>query len=112
MRPPQHGHGVGEGVSVASASDGWRRRWRGFEQAAREGDIVGARAIGEEAVMANAVKAVGQNVEQEAADEFIAVERHEAVAVLTFAPIILPFEGDAPASKATSRLLAMATRWV
>ena len=45
--------------------------------------------------MANAVKAVGQNVQQEAADKFVAVEGHEAIALLALTPIILPLEGDA-----------------
>ena len=44
--------------------------------------------------MADAVKAVGQNVQKEAADELVCIERHEAVARLTLASIIFPFEGD------------------
>lgn len=75
---------------------GRRRCWRrSVKQTSREGDVVGACGIGEEAVMANAVKAVRQNVKQEAADEVVAVKRYEAVAVLAFTPIVLPLEGDA-----------------
>ena len=36
----------------------------------------GPHAIGEEPVMADAMKTVGEDVQQEAADEFVAVERH------------------------------------
>lgn len=45
--------------------------------------------------MANAVKAVGQHVKQETSDKFVAVERHQSIAVLALTPIILPFESDA-----------------
>ena len=49
---------------------GWHRR-RGYLP--DEGDGLGAAAGGEQAVMADAVEAVGQDVEQEAADERVAV---------------------------------------
>ena len=71
---------------------GW---WRSVKQTTCMRDIVGARVVGEEAVVANAMKAVGQDVEQKAADEFIAVERHEAVTFLALTPIVFPFEADA-----------------
>lgn len=45
--------------------------------------------------MADAVKTVWQDVQQEATDEFAAVERHQAVTLLAFTPIILPLEADA-----------------
>ena len=44
--------------------------------------------------MADAVKAVGQNVQKDAADELVRIERHDAVARLSFASVILPFEDD------------------
>jgi hypothetical protein len=47
--------------------------------------------------MANAVKAVGQDVRQEAADELVRIERHDAVARFALAPAILPFEADSGA---------------
>ena len=61
----------------------------------REGEVVGARGVGEETVMSNAVKAIRQNVKQEAADEVVAVKGYEAVAVWAFTPIVFPLEGDA-----------------
>src|ERR1035438_3871463 len=65
------------------------------EQGARFGSIVCAGSVGEQTIMANAVKAVGQDVQQEAADELVRIERHNAVAGLALAPVILPFEADA-----------------
>ena len=50
------------------------------------------------------MKSVGQNVDQEAADELVSIERHELVAGVVFGPVILPLErhalaveGDEPA---------------
>jgi hypothetical protein len=44
---------------------------RHVEQAARTGDVVGARAAGKQAVMADAAEAVRQDVDQEATDELV-----------------------------------------
>ena len=47
-------------------------------------------AVGEEAVVADAMEAVGQGVQQEAADELVGVERHDlGLAVMA---IVLPAE--------------------
>ena len=67
------------------------------EQFASFCDIVSAVAVGEQAVVADTVKTVRQNVQQETADELVRIERHEAVARVAFASIILPLEGDTPA---------------
>ena len=71
MRPPQHGHGCTGGLGslasaqlVSAASD-----CRHGEQLASPGDVVGARATGEQAVVADVVEALRQDVDQEAADE-------------------------------------------
>ena len=48
--------------------------WNG-EQFASSGDVVGARAAGEQAVVADAVEAVRQHVDQESADELGGGER-------------------------------------
>ena len=48
-----------------------------------------------EAVVTDAVEPVGQDVDQEAADELVGVERHELVAGVALGPVILPFEGHA-----------------
>ena len=77
MRPPQHGHGglplstMVVGRFILAIADG--------EQFARACDVVGATPRCEQAVMADAVEAVGQHVDQEAADELVAGERHHLV---------------------------------
>lgn len=48
------------------------------EQSPDDGEPGPADAVGEEAVMADAVEAVGQAVEQEAADELVRRQRHGA----------------------------------
>ena len=85
--------------------------WHG-EQFAGARDVVGALAAGEQAVVADAVEAVGQHVDQEAADELAGGERHHLVALAALGAIVLPFEGDAVVVEAISRRLEMATRWV
>ena len=70
--------------------------WRRYvEQLTRSGDVLGAPAIGEETVVSDAVETVGQDVDQEAADELVGVERHELVAGVALGPVILPFESHA-----------------
>ena len=50
------------------------RRCRG-EQLPRAGDVVGASVFGEQAVVADAVQALGQHVDEEATDELVGGER-------------------------------------
>ena len=57
--------------------------------------IVRPVGIGEKAVVTDAVKAVGQHMDQEAADELVGIECHQLVASVGLGPIILPFEGHA-----------------
>lgn len=68
-----------------------RARRRRREQLAAKCNIVGAVAVGEQAVVPDAVKAVRQGVHQKAPDELARLERHR----FTFAvlAIILPAEG-------------------
>ena len=68
---------------------------RDCEQVSRTGNIGGAVAVGEEAVMANAVKAFRQDVREEPANELMRGERHGLVLVRPLNPVILEFEGDA-----------------
>src|SRR5437667_3465636 len=95
MRPPQHGHGcasvAGSSGSVPSASLRGRRE----EQLACPRDVLGARGAGEETVVADAVEASWQDVDEEAADELARGERHDLVAGAAGGSIVLVFEGDA-----------------
>ena len=59
------------------------------------GEVVPAPGIREEADMADAVEAAGQDMQQEAPHEFVGAERHGLVARAALEPVILPAEGDA-----------------
>ena len=75
---------------------GWLVLWLWYaEQLAGARDIGGASGFGEQAVVADAVEAVRQHVNEEAADELVGCERHSLVAIAPFDAIVLPLEGDA-----------------
>src|ERR1700681_1797983 len=67
-------------LSIAFGATGCQlrigRRVMGIEQPAAEGDVVAASAIGEKAVVARALEAVREGMQQETADELFRVERH------------------------------------
>src|SRR5262245_28852761 len=58
-------------------------------------DIVGASAFGEQAVVADAMQAFRQHMDEEAADELVGGERHLLVSIAALDAVILPFESDA-----------------
>ena len=58
-------------------SGGLAFRFCSGEQLTRTYDVIGARAFGEQAAVADAVEAVGQHVDEEAADELIDRECHD-----------------------------------
>src|SRR5499425_312870 len=77
-----------------------RRSWVGDgEEPAGQCNVVGPVGIGEEAVVTDAMKSIGQDMDQEAADELVGVERHKLIASVAFGPVILPFESDALAGE-------------
>src|ERR1700730_4014892 len=76
--------------------DGIDRNERRRDQLADARDVAGAGLAGEEAVVADAVEALRQDVHQEAADELEGIERHLLVPLGAFEAVILPLEGDAP----------------
>ena len=99
MRAPQRGHGQG--------SHAWRigrdirlLLWVGgrrgdIEECAGRRDVLGAVGVGEEPVVADAVEALGQHMQEKAADELVRVKPHRLPAVRTVDAIILPAERDA-----------------
>jgi hypothetical protein len=48
----------------------------------------------EQAVVANAVEAMRQDMEQEAADELVRCERHDTLPLRTIAAVVFVAEGD------------------
>src|SRR5262249_33992679 len=62
---------------------------------AKPSDIGGPVAVGKQAIVADAVEAVGEDMQEEAADELIGLERHRLPAIGSIEPIILPAESDA-----------------
>src|SRR2546423_1690820 len=65
--------------------------WNG-EQFAGSGDVVGAGTVGEQSVVADAVEAVRQDVDEKAADELAGGQCHDLLA--TIGTIVFPSEGD------------------
>ena len=64
------------------------------EQLTGASDVPGPAAIGEQAVMADAVEPAGQHVDEEAADELVDGECHHFGPLLLLGAIILPFESN------------------
>src|SRR5262249_33425389 len=81
------------GIDVGSG--GLAFRFCNGKQLARACDVVGASVLGEQAVMADAVQAFGQRVDEEAADELVGGERHTLVSIAALDAVVLPLEGDA-----------------
>ncbi len=70
--------------------------WRfGSEQNPDRGDIGGTVTVSEEPVVADAVLAPRQDVDQEPADELSRFQRHGGVASGAFDAVIFDTEGDA-----------------
>lgn len=64
------------------------------EQLSRLGDVLGTIAVGEQAVITNAVEALGKDVDQEAADELARRDRHGLEARCAVGAIVLVVERD------------------
>src|SRR6266480_4181352 len=80
---------------IAGGSGGRAVRFCNSEQLTRACDVVVARAAGEQAIVADAVEALRQDVDQEAADELAGSECHDLLPIATIGAIVLPPEGDA-----------------
>src|SRR6195256_658770 len=55
----------------------------------------GADSLGQQAIMADAVKAARQHMDQKTTDELVGCERHQLVSIAAFDAVVLPFESDA-----------------
>ena len=80
---------------AGTGSNGRLGRLRNGQQFACLGDVGGALAVGEQAIMPDAVEAFGQHMHQEPADKFGRIERHGRVPSGSFDPIVFVLEGDA-----------------
>lgn len=67
---------------------------RNVEDSPAQGQLGGTMAIGEEPVMANAVKAGWQDMQKKAPNELAGVQGHHSLAVVV--PVILPAKTDPP----------------
>jgi hypothetical protein len=61
-----------------------------IDQTSCSGDVVSARAAGEQALVPDAVEAVRQDVDQAAADELGDGERHDLAAIVILGAVVLP----------------------
>ena len=69
------------------------RRWH-IESPSTEFELVGAMAIGEQAVVTDAMEAGWEDVEQETAHELANVETHDLAAMTAVLAIVFPAETD------------------
>src|SRR4051812_45526569 len=92
MRPPQHGQAGASGFDAAGSSPdivalrlwGWHA-----EQLSDLRDVAAALGAREQPIVADAMEALREHVDQEAADELVRAERHGLEAVAPLAPVIL-----------------------
>ena len=83
--------GVVEAVAIGATV----LRHLGPEQVPDPGDIGRSVAVSEEAVVADAVLALGQDMDQEPADELVCLQGHGCVPPGTVDAVVLDAEGDA-----------------
>src|ERR1700746_3672958 len=82
-------------AGICGGTGGRGFRFCSGEELTRAGDVVGASGFGKEAVVADAVQAFGQHVDEEAADKLVGGERHALVSIGALDAVVLPLEGDA-----------------
>jgi hypothetical protein len=70
------------------------RRRGNIKQASAKRELVGAMAVGKEAVVTNSMEAIRQYVEEEAADELGDLDSHDFALGTAAFPIVLPAEAD------------------
>src|SRR6202166_4680020 len=91
------------GAERVTPCEDWGRVWiarRGQrEQLAHPGDVMRACAAGQQAVVANAMEAARQHVNEEAADELGDGKRHRLLPIATLYPVILPFDRNRAVSE-------------
>ena len=79
-------------IVIAVVALHWRRGHT--EQASAKCKLVDAMSVGKEAVVANAMEAVRQHMEEEATNELRDRDSHDFALVIAALPIVLPEEPD------------------
>jgi hypothetical protein len=82
------------GVIGTSHRVGTLRRRSDIEQFSTQREVLGAMAVGEQAIVADAMEAVWKHVHQEAAHELAGSEGHDLVLAAVIGAIVLPSESD------------------
>jgi hypothetical protein len=80
---------------IDGGSGGLALRCCNGEQLTGACDVVGASGFGEEAVVADAMQAFWQHVDEKAADELVGGDGHALVPIAALAAVVLALEGDA-----------------
>jgi hypothetical protein len=83
-------------IGAGILSTGGRHGCRLLQESANGGDIALAVGVGEDPVVADAVKAGRENMQQEAAHELFGAQGHRFVARAPLLAVVLPPEADAP----------------
>jgi len=113
IQPPQGGQECASGCPGSGATGLLGRRWGEVQELAHGFHGFGAIGAGEQAVVADTVETLGEEVAEEAADELADVERHSRVTAGSLDSIVLDLERDALlALNAIRRRFEIATRWV
>lgn len=87
--------GSGQVIVVAFAADVFSARWFGPEQVPDPCNIGSTVAISKKAVVADAVLAFGQDMDQESSDELGCAQRHGGVSFGAIQAVVLHLEGHA-----------------
>ena len=107
--------GTAEGIAVKLGAVVVRRAGRGARRGGIDGgadllDTLGTAAVGKKAEVTDAQEALGQHMEQEAADELLTRERQHLVAIAV--TVVLVGSRTRPSSRASRRASVSAMRWL
>ena len=65
-----------------------------LQQFARPGQVLGAGLVGEQSIVADAVKAIGQDMQEKTPDELVRGQGHGLMPIALFGTIVFPLEGN------------------
>src|SRR5271165_664801 len=85
---------VGRTMLVVIVAGEFHRSRRHLKELSTQREFLGTVAVCKQAIMANAMEAIREHVEQEPAHELARVEPHELVFVMSVLAVILPAKAD------------------